>query len=57
MFWTGTHDEYFRLYEIAVRAVKAVDERLQVGGPSTAAAGWIPDFLDYVSRPARRWTS
>ncbi len=48
VFWTGTRDEYFRLYDLAVKAVKAVDERLLVGGPATAAAGWIPDFLDHV---------
>ena len=36
------------LYDLAVEAVKAVDERLLVGGPATAAAGWIPDFLDHV---------
>jgi xylan 1,4-beta-xylosidase len=49
VFWTGTQEEYWRLYETAVRAVKAVDERLPVGGPATAAAGWIPDFLDFVA--------
>ena len=48
VFWTGTREEYFRLYDLAVEAVKAVDERLLVGGPATAAAGWIPDFLDHV---------
>jgi xylan 1,4-beta-xylosidase len=48
VFWTGTQEEYFRLYETAGRAIKAVDDRLQVGGPSTAASGWIPDFLDFV---------
>ena len=48
VFWTGTRDEYFRLYDLAVGAVKAVDGRLLVGGPATAAAGWIPDFLDHV---------
>jgi xylan 1,4-beta-xylosidase len=49
VFWTGSRDEYFKLYDLAVSAVKAVDERLPVGGPATAAAGWIPDFLDHVS--------
>jgi xylan 1,4-beta-xylosidase len=48
VFWTGTRDEYFRLYDVAAEAVKAVDGRLLVGGPATAAAGWIPDFLDHV---------
>jgi xylan 1,4-beta-xylosidase len=48
VFWTGTRDEYFRLYDLAAAAIKAVDGRLLVGGPATAAAGWIPDFLDHV---------
>jgi xylan 1,4-beta-xylosidase len=48
VFWSGTQDEYFRLYETAARAIKDVDERLLVGGPSSAAAGWIVDFLDFV---------
>jgi xylan 1,4-beta-xylosidase len=48
VFWSGTQEEYFRLYETAARAIKAVDERLLVGGPATAAAGWIVDFLDFV---------
>lgn len=48
VFWTGTQAEYFRLYDVAARAIKSVDERLLVGGPSTAAAGWITDFIDFV---------
>jgi len=48
VFWTGTQADYFRLYDVAARAIKSVDERLLVGGPSTAAAGWIADFLDFV---------
>jgi xylan 1,4-beta-xylosidase len=48
VFWTGSMVEYFRLYETAVRAVKSVDSTLPVGGPATAAAGWVPDFLDFI---------
>ncbi len=48
VFWTGTQNEYFQLYDIAARAIKAVDDRLLVGGPSTAAAEWIADFLNFV---------
>jgi len=48
VFWAGTQADYFRLYETSARAIKGVDERLLVGGPSTAAAGWIVDFLDFV---------
>ncbi|HET9919499.1 MAG TPA: hypothetical protein VFQ30_06640, partial [Ktedonobacteraceae bacterium] len=47
-FWAGTQADYFRLYSIAARAIKSVDERLLVGGPATAAVGWIASFLDFV---------
>ncbi len=49
VFWTGTQAEYFRLYAEAARAIKAVDQRLQVGGPATAAAEWLEDFVTFVS--------
>jgi xylan 1,4-beta-xylosidase len=48
VFWSGTQEEYLRLYDVAARAIKAVDASLLVGGPSSAAAGWIADFLDFV---------
>jgi xylan 1,4-beta-xylosidase len=48
VFWTGTRAEYLELYRRSARAVKAVDERLLVGGPASAAAGWIGPFLDDV---------
>ena len=48
VFWSGDQADYLRLYESAARAIKAVDERLLVGGPASAAAGWIADFLDAV---------
>jgi xylan 1,4-beta-xylosidase len=50
VFWTGTQEEYFRLYEIAARAIKSVDQRLLVGGPSSAAAEWVVDLLEFVRR-------
>lgn len=48
VFWTGTRAEYLELYERTARAVKAVDDRLLIGGPASAAAGWIVPFLDDV---------
>jgi xylan 1,4-beta-xylosidase len=48
VFWTGSQADYFRLYDIAARAIKAVDDRLLVGGPATAAAEWVADFLNFV---------
>jgi xylan 1,4-beta-xylosidase len=36
---------YFDLYDASARAIKAVDPALRVGGPSTAGAAWVPEFL------------
>lgn len=48
-FWAGTQEEYFELYRQSAVAVKQVDSRLQVGGPSTAQLGWIPDLIGYCN--------
>ena len=50
VFWTGTQDEYLRLYAEAARALKGVDERLRVGGPSTAASEWIETLARYCEK-------
>ena len=34
-FFDGTKSDYFHLYKEAALAVKSVDTRLRVGGPST----------------------
>lgn len=49
-FWAGTQDEYFKLYDHAARAVKAVDPRYRVGGPATAGAAWIPEMIAYADK-------
>jgi xylan 1,4-beta-xylosidase len=46
-FWTGSQSDYFRLYEYAVKAIKAVDDKLKVGGPATANNAWVADFLGF----------
>jgi xylan 1,4-beta-xylosidase len=48
VFWAGSRSDYFRLYEEAAAAIKSVDSRLKVGGPATAAAGWIADFAAHA---------
>ncbi len=50
VFWNGTQDDYHRLYEVAARAVKDVDPRIRVGGPSSAAAGWVGALLEFCRR-------
>ncbi len=47
LFWSGAESDYLRLYEASARAVKSVDPSFRVGGPATAAAGWIDDLLDF----------
>lgn len=46
-FWSGTMEDYFRLYTITVNTIKAVDDKLRVGGPATSNNAWIPQMLDY----------
>ena len=37
-----------KLYDVTAAAVKGVDPRLAVGGPSSAAAGWVDELLEHV---------
>ena len=46
-FWAGSQEEYFELYRQSALAVKRVDKRIPVGGPSTAQLDWIPDLIQY----------
>jgi hypothetical protein len=50
VFWKGSLDDYFRLYDVTARAVKAVDPALKVGGPETV--GWDPTWLEGLIRHA-----
>jgi xylan 1,4-beta-xylosidase len=50
-FWNGIprEESYFDLYAHTARALKSVSPRLRVGGPATAAAAWVDEFLKYDS--------
>jgi xylan 1,4-beta-xylosidase len=50
VFWTGSRDDYLRLYDESAAAVKAVDPALRVGGPSTAASEWIETLTAHAER-------
>jgi xylan 1,4-beta-xylosidase len=45
VFWSGTRDEYLRLYDLSAAAVKSVDRGLPVGGPASAAGKWVDELL------------
>lgn len=49
VFWSGTRDEYLRLYDASVRAVKSVDATLRVGGPASAAGKWVDELLAHCA--------
>ena len=49
VFWSGTRDEYLRLYDVSVRAVKSVDAQLIVGGPASAAGKWVDELLAHCA--------
>jgi len=49
-FWSGTKQEWLHLYDVTADAVKSVDARIAVGGPSSAAAGWVDDLLAHCRR-------
>ena len=50
-FWNGVprQKSYFELYDHTARDIKAVSQRLRVGGPATAAAAWVGDFLKHTA--------
>ena len=52
-FWEGADQAaYFDYYKRTVRAIKAIDPALRVGGPATAGAAWVPEFLAYAKANA-----
>ena len=51
-FWAGDPKEqtYYELYDRTARALKRVNSRLRVGGPSTAQAAWVDRFLAHCKQ-------
>ena len=46
-FWSGKMDDYFKLYDVTAKAVKAASPELKVGGPASSQSSWILEFLEY----------
>jgi xylan 1,4-beta-xylosidase len=51
-FWSGTQDEYFKLYQYTVKAIKSINKEFRVGGPATAGASWEPEMINFCSKNA-----
>jgi xylan 1,4-beta-xylosidase len=48
VFWSGTREEYLRLYDESARAIRSVDPGLRVGGPGSAADAWVGELLAHA---------
>lgn len=46
-FWSGTKEEYWKLYDASAWAVKKVDPALRIGGPASSKANWIADMIEH----------
>ena len=49
-FWRGTKEEWFKVWLHTCRAIKSVDADFRIGGPSTARAEWLDEFLDFARK-------
>jgi xylan 1,4-beta-xylosidase len=51
-FWTGrpAQETYFELYDNTARTLKAVNQRLRVGGPATAQAAWVDAIIAHTTK-------
>jgi xylan 1,4-beta-xylosidase len=49
-FWSGTQDDYWKLYESSARAIKRVDEKLRVGGPASSKANWVKEIISFTTK-------
>jgi xylan 1,4-beta-xylosidase len=51
-FWAGkpAQPSYFELYDHTALAIKKVNGRIRVGGPSTAQAAWVVAFLQHCKQ-------
>ncbi len=46
-FWAGGQAGYFELYQQTAHAIKAVNEKLQVGGPASSKVMWIDETIAF----------
>lgn len=50
-FWEDADQKaYFELFDLTSETLKSIDPALRVGGPATAGAAWVPEFLAHVKQ-------
>ncbi len=47
-FFGGNKEDFFKLWQTTWNAIKSVDPDFRIGGPSTARAEWIPEFIMFA---------
>ncbi len=53
LFWTGTPEQFYKLYELVAKKLKKHDPTLKVGGPASTGGlrrEYLDEFLDYLKR-------
>ncbi len=48
-FWTGTQEDYWKLYDVSALALKTVSPRLRVGGPVSARCAWVGEIIAHCT--------
>jgi xylan 1,4-beta-xylosidase len=49
-FFAGDINEYFKLYEVTAKAIKAASSTYRVGGPATSGSTWIKEALERFAK-------
>ncbi|MFC1736403.1 xylan 1,4-beta-xylosidase [Candidatus Hydrogenedentota bacterium] len=49
-FFAGAQQDYFRMYEVAVRRIKEILPDAMVGGPASAGRQWLPEFVEFIEK-------
>lgn len=49
-FFSGSQQEYFKMYAAAAKAIKKVDPTYKVGGPASAGTQWVKETIDFTEK-------
>jgi xylan 1,4-beta-xylosidase len=49
-FFDGSKEDFFKLWKETWLAIKSIDPEIRLGGPSTARAEWIEEFLEWSEK-------
>lgn len=50
LFFSGTQEEYFKIYQHSAKAIKQVSSEYRVGGPATAGRAWVTETINFADK-------